>query len=120
MVVLVPNSYIKQEGIDTYLEDFLYFLSDHFPEVVFSAGISREYDRIGEAIDSYHEAFTALRMATRKNIIILFDSLGMVGPLINQNNEKEIRQIARNLLGSLMDHLDHKKLDLIKTLYTIS
>ena len=52
-----------------------------------------------------------------KNKIMLFDSLGMVGPLINQNNEKEIRQIARNMLGSLIDHLDHKKLDLIKTLY---
>ena len=35
-----------------------------------------------------------------KNRIMLFDSLGMVGPLINQNNEKEIRQIARNMLGS--------------------
>jgi PucR family transcriptional regulator, purine catabolism regulatory protein len=56
-------------------------------------------------------------MATMKNRIMLFDSLGMVGPMINQNNEKEIGQIARNMLGSLFDNLDQKKLDLIKTLY---
>ena len=61
--------------------------------------------------------YTALRMATMKNKIMSFDSLGMVGPLINQNNEKEIRQIARNMLGSLIDKVDHKKLELLRTLY---
>ncbi|MCQ6275486.1 XylR N-terminal domain-containing protein [Bacillus sp. V3B] len=117
VIVLIPNSYIEQEGIDTYLEHFLCFLSENFSEAVFFAGISKESDRIGKAKDCYNEAYTALRMTTMKNRIMLFDSLGMVGPLINQNNEKEIRYIARSMLGSLIDNVDHKKLDLIKTLY---
>ena len=117
VIVLIPNSYMEEEGIDRHLDDFLCFLSENFPETVFFAGVSKESDRIGKAKDYYNEAYTALRMTTMKNKIMLFDSLGMVGPLINQNNENEIRQIARNLLGSLIDHLDHKKLDLIKTLY---
>ena len=96
VVVLVPISDRRKEGIETYVEHLLYYLSEKFPDAVFFAGISKEYDKIGEAKASYHEAFTALRMATRKNIIILFDSLGMVGPLINQNNEKEIRRLARS------------------------
>ena len=108
---------MEEKGIDRYLDDFLCFLSENFPEIVFFAGGSKESDRIGKAKDYYNEALTALRMTTMKNRIMLFDSLGMVGPLINQNNEKEIKQIARNMLGSLIDHLDHKKLDLIKTLY---
>ncbi len=117
VIVLIPNSYMEEKGIDRHLDDFLCFLSENFPETVFFAGGSKESDRIGKAKDYYNEALTALRMTTMKNRIMLFDSLGMVGPLINQNNEKEIRQIARNMLGSLIDHLDHKKLDLIKTLY---
>ena len=117
VIVLIPNSYTEQEGIEGYLEHFLCFLSENFPTAVFYAGISKESDRIGKAKDCYNEAYTALRMTTMNNKIMSFDSLGMVGPLINQNNEKEIRQIARNLLGSLIDHLDHKKLDLLKTLY---
>ena len=117
VIVLIPNSYTAQEGMDRYLDDFLCFLSENFPEAVFFAGVSKESDRIGKAKDCYNEAYTALRMTTLKNRIMLFDSLGMVGPMINQNNEKEIGQIARNMLGSLIDHLDHKKLDLIKTLY---
>jgi len=117
VIVLIPNSYMEEKGIDRHLDDFLCFLSENFPEIVFFAGCSKESDRIGKARDYYNEAFTSLRMTTMKNRIMLFDSLGMVGPLINQNNEKEIRQIARNMLGSLIDHLDHKKLDLIKTLY---
>lgn len=117
VIVLIPNSYMEEEGIDRHLDDFLCFLSENFPETIFFAGVSKKSDRIGKAKDYYNEAYTALRMTTMKNKIMLFDSLGMVGPLINQNNENEIRQIARNLLGSLIDHLDHKKLDLIKTLY---
>lgn len=116
-ILLIPNSYIEQEGMNRYLKDFLYFLSENFPGFVFFAGVSKESDRIGKANDCYNEAYTALRMATMKNKIMLFDSLGMVGPLINQNNKKEIKQIARNILGALIDNLDHKKLDLIKTLY---
>ena len=41
----------------------------------------------------------------------------MVGPLINQNNKEEIRQVAQNMLGSLMDKVDHNKLELLRTLY---
>jgi PucR family transcriptional regulator, purine catabolism regulatory protein len=117
VIVLIPNSYTAQEGMDRYIDDFLCFLSENFPEASFFAGISKESDRIGKAKDCYNEAYTALRMTTLKSRIMLFDSLGMVGPMINQNNEKEIGQIARNMLGSLFDNLDQKKLDLIKTLY---
>lgn len=56
-------------------------------------------------------------MASKKNRIMSFDSLDMVGPLINQNNKEEIRQIAQNMLGSLMDNVDNKKLELLKTQY---
>ena len=117
VIVLIPNSIMGKEGIEQDLEDFLRFLSEKFPRIDFFAGISKESNKIGQAKDSYSEALTALRMATMKKKIMSFDSLGMVGPLINQNNKEEIRQVARNMLGSLMDKVDHKKLELLRTLY---
>ena len=117
VIVLIPNSIIGKEGIEQDLENFLRFLSEKFPRIDFFAGISKESNKIGQAKDSYSEALTALRMATMKKKIMSFDSLGMVGPLINQNNKEEIRQVARNMLGSLMDKVDHKKLELLRTLY---
>ena len=117
VILLIPSSYLEQDGIDTYFEHLLCFLSEKFPEALFFAGVSKQSDRIGKAKDCYNEAYTALRMATMNKRIMLFDSLGMIGPLINQNNEKEILQIARNTLGPLVDQLDHKKIDLLRTLY---
>ena len=32
VIVLIPNSYTEQEGIEGYLDDFLCFLSENFPE----------------------------------------------------------------------------------------
>ncbi|WP_338473002.1 XylR N-terminal domain-containing protein [Niallia sp. XMNu-256] len=117
VIMLIPTSYMTHEGIEPYLEDVLDYLSTQFPKVVFYAGVSKQTNQIGRANDSYNEAFTALRMATMNHRIMKFDSLGMVGPLINQNNKQDIRLVASNLLGELIDPLTNKKLELLKTLY---
>lgn len=117
IIVLIPSRYCSKERIETYLEPFLSYLSEQFSEAIFFAGISNESDQIGRAKEYYNEALTALRMATLKKRMIVFDSLGMVGPLINQTNKIEIRQIAKSILGLLVENLDDKKIDLLKTLY---
>ncbi|WP_428912224.1 XylR N-terminal domain-containing protein [Niallia sp. Krafla_26] len=117
VIMLIPTSYMTHDGIEPYLEGVLKYLTTQFPEVVFYAGVSKQSNQIGRANESYNEAFTALRMATMNHPIMKFDSLGMVGPLINQNNKQEIRQVASNLLGDLIDPLSQKKIELLKTLY---
>ena len=117
IILLVPKKYTKLDGIKNYCEQYLRLLADHFRTVTFLVGISKESDKILEAKNYYNESLIALRMSTVNSRITLFDSLGIVGPLINQNNENEIKNIAGNILGALLADLDSKKIDLLKTLY---
>ena len=117
VVVLIPTSDRNKEGIETYVDISCTIFQKSFPLQSFLLGLAKSTTKLVKRKPAIMRPYTALRMATRKNKIILFDSLGMVGPLINQNNEKEIRRLARHLLGALVENVDHKKLDLIKTLY---
>ncbi|WP_416825610.1 XylR N-terminal domain-containing protein [Ectobacillus polymachus] len=117
VVLLVMKSYIYQEGIESFCNQYLRFLSDTFLSTHFRAGISKEADQIGKAADTYNEALTALRMTTGTNKVMSFDMLGVIGPLINQNNKNEIQRIARHILEPLIEKFDSKSLDLLKTLY---
>ena len=58
----------------------------------------------------------ALRLAIRKSIVS-FDSLGIVGVLINSKNISGIQMIAKKELGSLYNTGDSRDMELLKTLY---
>ncbi|OZI10724.1 PucR family transcriptional regulator [Bacillaceae bacterium SAS-127] len=96
---------------------FLKELSNHCFKVECHAGISLRNDRIFHAQEAYEEALTALRMATRHMPVVSFESLGIVGILINSNNEAAVEKIAKYTLGKLYDKLDEKKIELLNTLY---
>lgn len=49
--------------------------------------------------------------------MVLFDSLGVVGLLINNKNESAIKNFAQQQLGPLYDADCHKNTEFIKTLY---
>ena len=51
--------------------------------------------------------------------MISFDSLGIVGVLINSNNLKGIKMIAKKELGSLYQLEDSRNIELLKTLYML-
>ncbi len=116
--LLIRKKDLKKEGIEQYCKKYLEALSDAFPYTTFFAGISKESDQILKAKEQYMEARTAQRMATSSNRMIAFDALGMIGPLIHQNNENEIKRIAQNIVGPLLCERGSKKLELVKTLYT--
>lgn len=118
VILLIRRKDLKKEGIEHYCQKYLKALSKVFPYTTFFVGISKESDRILKAREHYMEARTAQRMATPSNRMISFDALGMIGPLINQNNENEIKRIAQNMVGPLLYERGSKKLELVKTLYT--
>ena len=56
-------------------------------------------------------------MITSKTKVIYYDSLGVIGALLNEKNEEEVRNMAKSLLGHL--ELDcQKSIELITTLYS--
>ncbi|RLL43749.1 PucR family transcriptional regulator [Oceanobacillus piezotolerans] len=117
-VLLFLKSEIAEIGIRATCSQYLNDLTKIYPSVSFRAGISMQSDEIEKAADSYHEALTSKRMSTISNNVIEFQTLGILGPLINSNNQKEVERIAIYTIKPLGDDLDDpKNLEIIKTLY---
>ncbi|WP_197046747.1 XylR N-terminal domain-containing protein [Oceanobacillus salinisoli] len=118
LVLLFLNNEIEKKGIQATCAYYLDYLSKTYPSVSFRAGISMQSDEIEKASESYTEALTSVRMATKGNNLVAFQSLGILGPLINKNNKKEVEAIATYTLKPLCDDLeDYKKIELVKTLF---
>ncbi|MGM9922341.1 MAG: XylR N-terminal domain-containing protein [Bhargavaea sp.] len=118
LVLLFLKEEIEKHGIRGTCESYLSYLRKHYPSSSVRAGISMCSDEIEKVKASYEEALTALRMTTGYHSIQEFESLGIIGPLINPNNQKDVEKIAVHTLLPLSEDLnDDKKLDLIKTLY---
>ena len=88
----------KDFSIEPTMGELYQFLKKKFPNGEFKLGISNEGHDIKEAVTYFEEATIALRLTSQKNMIS-FDSLGIVGVLINSNNLKGIKMIAKKELG---------------------
>ncbi|MCI1696525.1 XylR N-terminal domain-containing protein [Aneurinibacillus aneurinilyticus] len=116
-VLLVPTS-ILTKTIEFFSREVLQFLSRMHPLYRFRTGISMAGTSIEQACKHYDEAKTALHMTTERNDILSFESLGVVGMLINQNNEEAVKQMSRYTLGKLYDNPTcSKNKELLRTLY---
>lgn len=117
MVVLVPEESLINGDITEFCDIFIDHLAASYPNSIFQIGISTKTPQIENAPECYEEAVVALRMASSGKKIVLYESLGIVGPLINPRNESAIKKMAHHFLGPLYGRDDSKKTELIKTLY---
>lgn len=109
---LVLEDEINEKKIRPYFNKYLRTLSSIFSSTLFVAGVSNLAESITSAKDYYKESLIPMRMGTANNRINFFDTIGMIGPLLNENNEDEIKRISQNMLGELLN-----KKDLLSTLY---
>jgi PucR family transcriptional regulator, purine catabolism regulatory protein len=116
LILLITEDQVEKEGVQTWLAKIVDLLSSQFSSVTFYGGISSKVNNVSHAEDAYKEALTSVRVASKHQQIISFESLGVVGVLINENNEQEVKKMAKACLGNLnLD--DPKNIDLIRTLY---
>ncbi|MGG1659108.1 XylR N-terminal domain-containing protein [Brevibacillus sp. NRS-1366] len=118
IVLLVQTESLNKGDISGFSTNFIEYVANLFKKCTFQIGISSKSEHIDRASDSYDEAMISLRMSTpttRK--VVLFESLGVVGLLINSKNESAIKKSAQQLLGTLYDSRYNKNAELIKTLY---
>lgn len=80
-------------------------------------GVSKKSFTMIEANTACKHAVAALRMAFKGKRMVFFESLGVLGALINESNENEVREMAYSLLGNIDIH-SHKNIELIQTLYS--
>ncbi|MFJ7513214.1 XylR N-terminal domain-containing protein [Peribacillus simplex] len=116
IILLVTRESTNKTTISDVLKKFIIFLETAYPKCSFKIGFSNEGEKIENAVQYYEEATVALRLTTKKKVVG-FESLGIVGVLINSQNISGIKMIAKQELGLLYDLGDEKKVALIKTLY---
>jgi PucR family transcriptional regulator, purine catabolism regulatory protein len=113
--LFVTDEFNKNKNV--FFGELIQFLHGRFPGSDFYMGISKNTKSILDAPNAYKEALASKRMVTKNKQIIFFDTLGVVGTLINQNNENDVRMMVQSLLGNIQ--LDcQKNIDLIQTLYS--
>ncbi|MFC4802990.1 V4R domain-containing protein [Neobacillus sp. GCM10023253] len=117
MVLLITTETIQNKPIDDVMQQYFDYINHKFPQGHFKLGISRLGEDIGQAYRCYEEAAIAIRLAVKKKIVP-FQSLGIVGVLINSKNISGIKMIAEQELGPLYRFEDPKMLELLKTLYS--
>ena len=114
--IFVTNDFAKHKNEVIFFEGLIKFLYSKFPQGHFYLGVSKRTNSIKDASNAYKEALGANRMAFINKQIIFFDHLGIVGTLINENNENDVRMMAKSLLGNL-DMNGQKNVEFIQTLY---
>ncbi|MEH7544525.1 XylR N-terminal domain-containing protein [Neobacillus vireti] len=117
LVLLITNETIDKKSIYDVMQEYINYMIGNYPQGQFKMGISRLGDDIHQAPKCYEEAAIALRLAIKKKIVP-FQSLGIVGVLINSKNISGIRMIAEQELGPLYNLEDPRMVELLKTLYS--
>lgn len=115
IVCFIPKE-AASPSIEEVMSGFYHFLNKKYPHEDFKIGISNLTENPSNAYKSYEEALVALRLSTKKPIVP-FQSLGIIGILINSQNINSIRSVAKQELGALYNLEDPKAVELLKTIY---
>jgi purine catabolism regulator len=117
LFLLIPENQLNKKEIETIIHSLLSFLKKKVKNTTFYGGISSKNSNIIDAKIALDEARTAARLSTWEIPITSFADLGIIGVLINEQNESAIRKIVQFTLGNLCENLDKNKVELIDTLY---
>lgn len=109
--VLVTNHLNKEE----FSRKLLHYCSAKYPQFPFFMGISSSSPSIEDVSMLYEECLASLKFANRHQNMIFFDSLGVLGLIFKNNDQRGIKNFAHKLLGSLIK--EDKNMELTKTLY---
>ena len=117
LLLLIPENQLEGQGIEHIIHSLESYLKKKVKHILFLAGISSRTSNLIEAGAALIEAQTAVKLSNREEPIITFNDLGMIGVLINEQNEKAIRKIITVTLGKLCESINSNKKELIETLY---
>lgn len=112
--------FVTKDCIEHSIEDELgrynKYIERHFPHGHIKIGISNLHNQIENALQCYSEATIALKLTFKKSLVS-YQSLGVIGVLMDHNNLEMIKSIAKQELGALYDLNQQKSIELLKTLY---
>ncbi|MFS0574714.1 XylR N-terminal domain-containing protein [Sporosarcina sp. 179-K 3D1 HS] len=117
-VLLVQSDLADEDqGIIPFCEKLLNHLQTNVPHYLLRIGISTKGGRLEDVKGRLDEAVLALKLGDRKEAIMSFDDLGVMGILMNSLHKEAIEQKGRQLLSPIYENDDRKDSDLIQTMY---
>ncbi|WP_071394117.1 XylR N-terminal domain-containing protein [Bacillus tuaregi] len=118
IILFSGSSYLHdQEKIDSFCRQLLSYCYDRYPACSFAMGVSSRLPSIDSAPQLYNECIASLKVANTNHNPIYFDTLGVVGMLLQTNNREALEQYAYKIVGPLMDEDKNKGMELLITLY---
>lgn len=117
IISLFSESALLNRHLDkeTFCKRLFDYCSEKYPHHVFEMGVSSSYTSLEEAPQLYVESTAALKLASTKQNLVYFDSLGVVGMLLQTKNLETIERYAHKILGRLIE--EDKNMELTNTLY---
>lgn len=119
VIALFSEDALKKRNInkETFCKRLLDFCAKQYPEYGFRMGVSSSIESIMDAANLYDESLAALKVTNNRQKIVFFDSLGLVGMLMQTKNLDTIEKFAYKILGKLIEEDKLKNMELTKTLY---
>src|SRR5699024_6155805 len=86
IILLVSIEDLMNDSIEHFVMETLNFLRNKNPHVLFGGGISLKSHEIKQIPYLFEQALVAVRLTISKRKVVTFQSLGIVGSLINTQN----------------------------------
>ncbi|MDN7240912.1 helix-turn-helix domain-containing protein [Planococcus sp. N028] len=112
IVMLLP----KVDRLNYMLDNILKHLSHEHRHLAFQVGMSSQHDTIETIEEGLEESRVALRL-NKGDKIASFEEVSIIGSLINSKNMLTIRRIAKKELNPILELKEHKRDELLNTLY---
>jgi len=119
VIILFSDSALLQSRLEkeSFCQHLLNYCSDKYGSYSFRMGVSSSLSSIENTQRLYHESTASLKVANSKHNLANFDSLGVVGMLLQMNNLEALEQYAYRIVGNLIEEDKNKNTELLITLY---
>jgi PucR family transcriptional regulator, purine catabolism regulatory protein len=119
VIILLSEKTILKTHLnkEEFCKHLLEYCSNLSPGFLVKMGVSSNSPSIENAANLYDESLASVKVANRHQNLVYFDTLGLVGILLQANNLDTIEKFAYKVLGNLIEEDKNKNMELTKTLY---
>ncbi|MCQ6280815.1 XylR N-terminal domain-containing protein [Bacillus sp. EB600] len=118
IILLTESSLLSTyRNTEEFCKQLLEYCSSLSSGFLLKMGVSSNSPSIENVDNLYNESLAAVKVANRHQNLVYFDSLGLVGILLQTNNLETIEKFAYKILGNLIEEDKNKNMELTKTLY---
>ena len=111
---MISKSHFKKESL---CQQTLDYCMTRYPKSLFEMGVSSSSPSIEKAFQLYDESVASLKVTNYHQNLVFFDSLGIIGMLLQAKDLETIENFANKILGDLVEEDQAKNMELTKTLY---